>query len=274
MEITHKLLQGILNPIEETVRKASDAIMEVYKKDTFEKETKSDGSPVTEADNAANKIILDSLELITPDIPVISEETFNKHEQNPNVPYWLVDPLDGTREFINKSKEFTVNIALIQNGSAIFGIVGAPATLEIWHGSIFNVSKALPIESDSENKRLRVVMSKSHQTEADKNLLKLLNNKNIDFQVVEKGSSLKLCALADNKADIYPRFGPTSEWDIAAGNAVLSGSGGSVSLLSSGMPLPYNKEDTILNSPFVACRNQDIKDRYFPILSEYFKKLV
>ena len=274
MEITHKLLQGILNPIEETVRKASDAIMEVYKKDTFEKETKSDGSPVTEADNAANKIILDSLELITPDIPVISEETFNKHEQNPNVPYWLVDPLDGTREFINKSKEFTVNIALIQNGSAIFGIVGAPATLEIWHGAIFNESKALPIESDSENQRLRVVMSKSHQTEADKNLLKLLNNKNIDYQVVEKGSSLKLCALADNKADIYPRFGPTSEWDIAAGNAVLSGSGGSVSLLGSGMPLPYNKEDTILNSPFVACRNQDIKDRYFPILSEYFKKLV
>ena len=274
MEITHKLLQDILNPIEETVRKASDAIMEVYKKDTFEKETKSDGSPVTEADNAANRIILDSLDLITPNIPVISEETFNKHEQNPDVPYWLVDPLDGTREFINKSKEFTVNIALIQNGSAIFGIVGAPATLEIWHGSIFDEPKALPIESDGENKRLRVVMSKSHQTEADKNLLKLLNNQNIDYQVVEKGSSLKLCALADNQADIYPRFGPTSEWDIAAGNAVLLGSGGTVSLLDSGMPLPYNKDDTIRNSPFVACRNQYIKDRYFPILSEYFKKLV
>ena len=274
MEITHKLLQDILNPIEETVRKASDAIMEVYKKDTFEKEIKSDGSPVTEADNAANKIILDSLELITPDIPVISEETFNKHEQNPDVPYWLVDPLDGTREFINKSEEFTVNIALIQNGSAIFGIVGAPATSEIWHGSIFDESKALSKEPDGGNKKLRVVMSKSHQTEADKNLLKLLNNKNIDYQVVEKGSSLKLCALADDQADIYPRFGPTSEWDIAAGNAVLVGSGGSVSLLDSGMPLPYNKQDTILNSPFVACRNQEIKDRYFPILSEYFKKLV
>ena len=274
MEITHKLLQDILNPIEETVRKASDAIMGVYKKDTFEKEIKSDGSPVTEADNAANKIILDSLELITPNIPVISEETFNKHEQNPDVPYWLVDPLDGTREFINKSEEFTVNIALIQNGSAIFGIVGAPATSEIWHGSIFDESKALSKEPDGGNKKLRVVMSKSHQTEADKNLLKLLNNKNIDYQVVEKGSSLKLCALADDQADIYPRFGPTSEWDIAAGNAVLVGSGGSVSLLDSGMPLPYNKQDTILNSPFVACRNQEIKDRYFPILSEYFKKLV
>ena len=274
MKITHKLLQDILNPIEETVRKASDAIMEVYKKDTFEKEIKSDGSPVTEADNAANKIILDSLELITPNIPVISEETFNKHEQNPDVPYWLVDPLDGTREFINKSEEFTVNIALIQNGSAIFGIVGAPATSEIWYGSIFDKSKALSKEPDGGNKKLRVVMSKSHQTEADKNLLKLLNNKNIDYQVVEKGSSLKLCALADDQADIYPRFGPTSEWDIAAGNAVLVGSGGSVSLLDSGMPLPYNKQDTILNSPFVACRNQDIKDRYFPILSEYFKKLV
>ena len=274
MEITHKLLQDILNPIEETVRKASDAIMGVYKKDTFEKEIKSDGSPVTEADNAANKIILDSLELITPNIPVISEETFNKHEQNPDVPYWLVDPLDGTREFINKSEEFTVNIALIQNGSAIFGIVGAPATSEIWHGSIFDESKTLSKEPDGGNKKLRVVMSKSHQTEADKNLLKLLNNKNIDYQVVEKGSSLKLCALADDQADIYPRFGPTSEWDIAAGNAVLVGSGGSVSLLDSGMPLPYNKQDTILNSPFVACRNQEIKDRYFPILSEYFKKLV
>ena len=274
MKITHKLLQDILNPIEETVRKASDAIMEVYKKDMFEKEIKLDGSPVTEADNAANKIILDSLELITPNIPVISEETFNKHEQNPDVPYWLVDPLDGTREFINKSEEFTVNIALIQNGSAIFGIVGAPATSEIWYGSIFDKSKALSKEPDGGNKKLRVVMSKSHQTEADKNLLKLLNNKNIDYQVVEKGSSLKLCALADDQADIYPRFGPTSEWDIAAGNAVLVGSGGSVSLLDSGMPLPYNKQDTILNSSFVACRNQQIKDRYFPILSEYFKKLV
>jgi len=117
-------------------------------------------------------------------------------------------------------------------------------------------------------------MSKSHQTDADRNLLSLFKSLNIDYEVVEKGSSLKLCALADNQADIYPRFGPTSEWDIAAGNAVLSGSGGIVSLLSSGKPLPYNKEDTILNSPFIACRNQDIHDRFFPILSEYHKKLV
>jgi 3'(2'), 5'-bisphosphate nucleotidase len=274
MKITHELLSSILNPITETVRIASDAIMEVYKKDTFNQEIKSDGSPVTEADNAANKIIIDALNKITPQIPVLSEETYHKDQKNFDIPYWLVDPLDGTREFINKSKEFTVNIALIEDGSAIFGIVGAPATSNVWHGSIYDSDKNLSGTSDAEINTLRIVMSKSHQTDADRNLLSLFKSLNIDYEVVEKGSSLKLCALADNQADIYPRFGPTSEWDIAAGNAVLSGSGGIVSLLSSGKPLPYNKEDTILNSPFIACRNQDIHDRFFPILSEYHKKLV
>jgi 3'(2'), 5'-bisphosphate nucleotidase len=273
MHIDHKFIQAILNPLKETVREASNAIMDVYQKDTYEQEIKSDGSPVTEADNAANEIIIESLNKITPKIPVVSEETYNKYKENPDTPYWLVDPLDGTREFINKSKEFTVNIALIQNETAVFGVVGAPATSELWHGSALDNDPVSPATS-YEDSRLRIVMSKSHQTDADKNLLRLFESIGIDYEVVEKGSSLKLCSLADNQADIYPRFGPTSEWDIAAGNAVLAGSGGSVILLESGKALPYNKDDTILNSPFIACRNKALENRFFPIVSEYFKKLV
>ena len=169
MHIDHKFIQAILNPLKETVREASNAIMEVYQKDTYEQEIKNDGSPVTEADNAANEIIIESLNKITPKIPVVSEETYNKYKENPDTPYWLVDPLDGTREFINKSKEFTVNIALIQNETAVFGVVGAPATSELWHGSVLDNYPVSPATS-YEDSRLRIVMSKSHQTDADKNL--------------------------------------------------------------------------------------------------------
>ena len=111
--------------------------MEVYKKDSFQLDIKSDGSPVTEADNNANDIIVKALQEITPQIPIISEETYKKEDKNPISSYWLVDPLDGTREFINKSDEFTVNIALIENSIPVFGIVAAPATGKIWSGSFF-----------------------------------------------------------------------------------------------------------------------------------------
>ena len=309
MHINHKFLNSILNSLEETVREASDAIMEVYKKDSYEQEIKTDGSPVTEADNKANEIIIKSLQKITPNIPIVSEETFNKESENPQGPYWLVDPLDGTREFINKSNDFTVNIALIENSMPIFGIVGAPVTGKIWSGSFFqrpvrryrfgalfffmgpfalipwfiqarsygpfSISKEMVngkmIYKDGP---LRLVMSKSHQTDSDKSFLTFLENKGISYEVVEKGSSLKLCALADNEADIYPRFGPTSEWDIAAGHAYLIRKGGRVCQMSSGKHLEYSKKDTILNPAFVGFRNTYLKDTYMPLLSEFYKKLV
>jgi 3'(2'), 5'-bisphosphate nucleotidase len=121
---------------------------------------------------------------------------------------------------------------------------------------------------------IRLVMSKNHQTDHDKSFLEFLNKKSISYEVVEKGSSLKLCALADNEADIYPRFGPTCEWDIAAGHAYLISKGGRVCQMSSGEHLAYTKKDTILNPSFAGFRNTYLKDRYMPLLSEFYKKLV
>ena len=178
--------------------------------------------------------------------------------------------MDGTKEFINKTDEFTVNIALINNKKVIFGIVGAPVTGKIWHGSIFDNN-----EYDSKSvEKLRIVMSKSHKSDNDKAFLEYLISNNIDYEIIEKGSSLKLCSLADSEADIYPRFGPTSEWDIAAAHAVLSSYGGSVIKIEDYNELDYAKQTSILNPYFIAFRNNSIKDDFLPLLGDFFKKLV
>jgi 3'(2'), 5'-bisphosphate nucleotidase len=270
MLIDSEFIKGLEEPLKKIVQDAANAIMEVYKRDKFESEIKSDGSPVTEADNNANQIIIDALKEITSSIPIVSEETYKKEFDIPNNPYWLVDPLDGTREFLNKSKDFTVNIALIENTKAIFGIICAPISTQIWLGSKFNISSNEETLPDI----LRIVMSKSHQTDKDKMFLEYLNSLKVPYEIIERGSSLKLCALADNKADIYPRFGPTSEWDIAAGHAILNAYGGSISQMANTEDLRYSKEESILNPAFVAFRNKAIKDQYLPILSEFYKKLV
>ena len=139
MEITQKFILNILDPIKHTVNEASLAIMDVYESEHFNTEIKSDGSPVTEADKRANNIITESLRKITPDIPVVSEETYDPEEPSPNKPYWLVDPLDGTKGFINKDGNFTVNIALIQNKMPIFGIIEATITSKVWVGSFLTI---------------------------------------------------------------------------------------------------------------------------------------
>jgi len=329
MKINQKFLESILEPLKQTSASASKAIMEVYNSESYDTEIKADGSPVTEADNRANDIIIRSLKEITPDIPIISEETFNSEDQNPEGPYWLVDPLDGTKGFINKDGNFTVNIALINNAMPIFGIIEAPASGKIWSGSFFqrplrrfrfgalfffigplalfvsiifgpismliflilflitpwfiqhksygphSVTKEM-IDGKLVYKDgpLRLVMSKNHQTEIDRKFLDFLTSKDIAYTLVEKGSSLKLCALADNEADIYPRFGPTSEWDIAAGHAILIKNGGRVCQMTSGEHLAYTKEESILNPAFVGFRNTYLKDRYLGLISEFYKKLV
>ena len=270
MSIDAGFLQSLNQPLKKIVQDAANAIMDVYRKDEVESGIKSDGSPVTEADNNANKIIVSALKEITPNIPIVSEETYKKELDVPNIPYWLVDPLDGTREFLNKSKDFTVNIALIENTKAIFGIICAPISTQIWLGSKFNSSSNEETIPDS----LRIVMSKSHQTNKDKMFLDYLNSLNVSYEIIEKGSSLKLFALADSKADIYPRFGPTSEWDIAAGHAILDACGGSISQMANAEDLKYSKEESILNPAFAAFRNEAIKTQYLPILSEFYKKLV
>jgi 3''-Phosphoadenosine 5''-phosphosulfate (PAPS) 3''-phosphatase len=202
---------------------------------------------------------------------VISEENFSEQDlKNLSKTYWLVDPLDGTKEFINKTDDFTVNIAMINNKKSIFGIVAAPVSGKIWYGSIFdnNDNDSIPV------KKLRIVMSKSHKSDNDRVFLEFLNNNNIDYEIIEKGSSLKLCSLADNDADIYPRFGPTSEWDIAAAHAVLSSYGGSIVKVKDNEELNYSKESSILNPYFIAFRNNSLKSEFLPILGDFFKKLV
>ena len=270
MSIDAGFLESLNQPLKKIVQDAANAIMDVYRKGEYESEIKSDGSPVTEADNNANKIIVSALKEITPNIPIVSEETYKKESDIPKTPYWLVDPLDGTKEFLNKSKDFTVNIALIENTDSIFGIICAPSSGKTWLGSKFNISSCKETSTDS----LRIVMSKSHQTDKDKMFLDYLNSLNISYEIIKKGSSLKLCALVDNKADIYPRFGPTSEWDIAAGHAILNSHGGSISQMANTKDLRYSKEESILNPAFVAFRNKAMKDEYLPILSEFYKKLV
>ena len=270
MTIDANFLDNLSNDLKRIVSDASEAIMGVYEKNTFDTEIKSDGSPVTEADESANKIIIQSLNIISPDISIVSEETYDKSDEIPNEPYWLVDPLDGTKEFINKSKDFTVNIALIKESEPVYGIICAPVTGQIWSGSCFQ--RSLPNEDAVST--LRIVMSRSHQTKIDREFLKFIESLGILYEIIEKGSSLKLCALSDNSADIYPRFGPTSEWDIAAGHAILSSCGGSVFNMSNCKELAYSKQDTILNPAFAAFRNESLKDIYLPILSEFYKKLV
>lgn len=253
-------------PLLRTVHEAGNVIMDIYKQD-FEVEYKQDESPVTKADQRAEEVILASLKNLAPDIPVIAEEAASAG-QVPEVGsrFFLVDPLDGTKEFVSKNGEFTVNIALIDHGVPIFGIVYAPAisllyaTLNENHAvkvtldvespfpdqieQGFKVLKTMSPEPDG----LRVIASRSHMNEETRSFLDNLKVASL----INAGSSLKFCRLAEGSADIYPRFAPTMEWDTAAGHAVLLAAGGSV-LAPDNQPLRYGKKHTnYLNSHFTA----------------------
>jgi len=243
----------------DVAKKAGDAIMEVYKRD-FEIYEKSDKSPLTEADLASHKVIVESLKELTPDLPILSEES-SKEEIESRMSwqtYWLIDPLDGTKEFIKKNSEFTVNIALVHRNKTMFGVVYAPA-LEVvyWGGRDIGsrklengIESSINVANRKQNtKDMKVVGSRSHQSQEF-----------IDFiadypgaEIVSMGSSLKLCLVAEGSADLYPRLGLTSEWDTAAAHAVVEGAGGSIVSLEDNMPLSYNtKQDTLLNPYFLA----------------------
>jgi len=271
MKFSEEFVQSTKDSLIECVNSASKEIIKIYRSDNFEKTDKKDGSPLTAADKASNEIILDQLNKITPSIQIISEETFETSilKELPEL-YWLVDPLDGTREFINKTDEFTVNIALIENGRSVYGIVAAPVQNKTWLGSIFHKEG----HDNNTPDVVRIVMSKSHKSSNDELFLEFLEKSNIKYKIVEKGSSLKLCTLSDNEADIYPRFGPTSEWDIAAAHAVLNSYGGSVINIENSIELSYSKTNSILNPYFICTRNDAIKDTFMPILGDFFKKLV
>ncbi|MEH6402546.1 MAG: 3'(2'),5'-bisphosphate nucleotidase CysQ [Sneathiella sp.] len=224
---------------------AGDEIMEIYNRD-FEVATKDDSSPVTEADVNAEKIILAGLAKIAPEIPVLAEESAAAGEI-PDLSggiFWLVDPLDGTKEFVHKRGEFTVNIALIENGRPTMGVIHVPAKNTTYFAS--GPDDAWVVEEntapqkmgtrDTPTDGLTVVASRSHRTPETDDYISKYNVADL----ISAGSSLKLCLIAEGKADLYPRLGRTMEWDIGAGQAILEAAGGVVETLD-GSVLMYGK---------------------------------
>ena len=243
----------LLDDLAEAAREAGEAILEIVRRG-FETESKRDSSPVTEADRAAELIILAALARAAPGVPVIAEEEVaaGRIPQHGDT-YFLVDPLDGTKEFVRGGDDYTVNIALVEHDAPTLGVVFAPAAGRLhggWVGSGAWVDEGrgrIPIETRDRREKMTAVASKSH-----------LNQSTIDYlqqavgmcDYVAIGSSLKFCILAEGKADIYPRASPTSEWDTAAGHALLVAAGGLVDG-PDGAPLTYGKR-AFLNRAFVA----------------------
>ncbi|UDF03405.1 3'(2'),5'-bisphosphate nucleotidase CysQ [Asticcacaulis sp. AND118] len=243
--------------------KAGAKIMDIYEAG-FSVDSKSDASPVTEADGAAEEIILAELAKLSPDIPVVAEEAVSKGDiPDTDAVFYLVDPLDGTREFISRNGEFTVNIALIENGVPVAGVVYAPALGEMFWGGrdkgafrapvtngVIGTQEAISVREAPA--ALTAIGSRSHGSAETEDWLKQYTVG--DF--IAAGSSLKFCRVAEGAADLYPRHGRTMEWDTAAGDAVLRAAGGLVTTLD-GQPLSYGKrgrtdETDFANPYFVA----------------------
>ena len=244
----------LLEEVVAIARSAGDLILEVYAA-AFTVSEKADGSPVTAADERAESEILTGLAALTPDVPVVSEEAHSKGRV-PHIDgrFWLVDPLDGTREFIDRTGEFTVNIALVEDGEPILGVVLAPAVRRLFGGA-----RGIGAFAEQDGRRrsiacrrppaegLTVVSSRSHGDRAA--LTAFLAGRRVASSAYA-GSSLKLCLIAAGEADLYPRLGRTMEWDTAAGHAVLTAAGGRVAMLD-GQELGYAKSN-FANPHFVA----------------------
>jgi 3'(2'), 5'-bisphosphate nucleotidase len=246
---------GILQTARKIAYETGDIIMSYYQKDIIF-QNKTDESPLTQADLAANQWIENSLRNKFPTIPILSEESTSTFTL-PIVGdyYWLVDPLDGTKEFIKKNGEFTVNIALIKKDKPIIGVVYAPALKTMYYaatgaGAFKSISETDQISiktNTTASKPIKVACSRSH---ADHHLDEWLQNLD-DYQLIHMGSSLKICLVADGQADIYPRTGPTSLWDTAAAECVLVEAGGMIKDFK-GNPLNYSPSDQWLNPWFIA----------------------
>lgn len=253
-------LEGIIK----IAKSAGAAVLQVYEKEDFGVETKADNSPLTEADLAAHEIIISGLNELAPGVPILSEEsedipyaTRKKWQR-----YFLVDPLDGTKEFISRNGEFTINIALIEEGIPVLGVVFVPVRDVTYAGQQLDTRIAFVERSGSRrdiatrnlprrlrnNEALTVVASRRHGGEALQRCVDVLQEKFADVELINMGSSLKLCLVAEGKADLYPRLAPTAEWDTAAAQAVVEAAGGSV-VDNNLRPLHYNSKESILN-PF------------------------
>lgn len=247
----------MINDIKQLVEiafKAGEQILSIYNQPSFETQIKSDNSPLTEADIASHLYICNELQRLYPLIPILSEESteFHDYESRKNWNYFfLIDPLDGTKEFIKRNGEFTVNIALVKKNVPIAGVIHAPALGTTYHAikglgafKIINGQQTkLSLIKHKANDEIRVVASRSHSCEKTKNFIQELENQGKQVTTISAGSALKFGLVAEGSADIYPRFAPTMEWDTAAGHVIVNEIGKSVTMIKNNESLSYNKLD-------------------------------
>ena len=249
-------LEKLLMMAQEAALKGGEEILKVYHSDRFEVEFKGDQSPLTLADRNAHVAICDLLS--ESGIPILSEE-------GKEIPYkerknwhrlWIVDPLDGTKEFIKRNGEFTVNIALIENGKPILGVIYVPVKDQLYTGAIGigaqkkENGKVTQMPIEQEKRKYRAVGSRSHMSVETEKFFDDLKTRHGEVEIVSMGSSLKICLVAEGTADVYPRFAPTMEWDTAAGHAIAGAAGKSLIDVKTNREMVYNRED-LLNNWFV-----------------------
>lgn len=262
---------------------AGKVIRDIYQSKTAIIESKADLSPVTSADIAAHTIIVSSLAKLTPDIPVLSEEDSEDVQRQRHTwnTFWCVDPLDGTREFIEGTGEFTVNIALISQGVSILGMIYSPMSDTYYWGEPTNshvccaykqVGRQAVISIQTrvvaKDKPLMVTASRRHGQKQQHIAFSLLSNYFKDVSALVCGSSIKMCKIAEGQADIYPRLHPTCEWDTAAADAILSAAGGAILDANTLRPLKYNQRATLINPSFIALGDKDFPKKLLQQLSQ------
>ena len=268
-----QIKSSLIEQLKEISKEAGKAILEIYNTN-FDYQIKEDLSPLTKADTIAHNIICERLKVLTPNIPILSEESCNIpfSIRSQWSQYWLIDPLDGTKEFIKKNDEFTVNIALIENNYPIIGLIHNPVLNTIYWGSIlgtfFSKKNNTPQKISVKKSQLikpRIICSRSHKSEELEFYLRSIGK----HQIIHAGSSLKFCSIASGESDIYPRFNPTSEWDTAAGQCIVESAGGTIKTLD-GERMQYNKKKSLINPGFICysgINNENI-EKFFKIASD------
>jgi len=259
--------QILVDQVVDICEQAGEAIMQVYRAtDGIDVDYKADDSPLTQADLAAHRILVEALPKLLNGVPVLSEESslpsFSQRQEWRR--YWLIDPLDGTKEFISRNGEFTVNVALIEQGKPILGVVYIPVQAVCYTGALglgaskvkADSSQALAVRSIEQN-RIAVVASRRHGSDQLQVALEKLRKHFGEVDTLSMGSSLKFCLVAEGKADFYPRLAPTSEWDTGAAQAVVEAAGGRV-VDTEFKALAYNQKDDILNPHFYVLGDQNV----------------
>ena len=250
----------IVQPVKLIMEGASKLIIEIYESQkNIDFKKKYDDSPLTIADLRSNEFISTNLKKLFPDIPIISEEGVEEAKKKET--FWLIDPLDGTKEFIDKSEEFTINIALIKNGKPLFGAIYIPIKKTfIVGGTDFKAfseknGEKRDLKTFFSRETCRITISKQHQTDEEKRFIGFLKNKFKKVELFPAGSSLKICLVASGDCNIYPRFGDVGQWDIAAGHAILKASGGNIVDLNMN-EIKYNTKKTSKINGFYALSNE------------------